>query len=155
MTNMTRRSFLGLVTLLTGLSPARGEFRIYEQESLDVSLGNDCVGALSSSIACQDYVQQFVQLKYRTSLQDDALTDSICTADCRASLESWFVSVSKSCAGKTLQGAIPTKFGGYMWAGFNETCVTDPKTGKYCNGMYMDREHETGAFLKKKKKTED
>jgi len=46
-------------------------------------------------------------------------------------------SVSTKCAGKTVNGAIPTKHGDYIWAGYNETCVRDPKTKEYCNGKYI------------------
>ncbi|KAF2743764.1 carbohydrate-binding module family 50 protein [Sporormia fimetaria CBS 119925] len=121
-----------LLNYLICLSAA---FTIYSADELDVTLGDVCIKALSGDINCISYVQTFMMPKYHGSLEDVQTTDSVCTTDCSASLSSWFKSVSTSCAGKTLGGAVPMKFGGYMWAGFNETCVKDPKTKQYCNDI--------------------
>lgn len=137
MTAMVRVTFSKSVTFLAGLSLVKSEFTIYDPKSLDVSLGASCIEALSARIDCHEYVLNFMEPTYRISLQNQTLTESICMSDCSASLEGWFDSVTGSCAGKTVRGAIPTKFGGYMWAGLNETCVRDPKTGDYCNGMCL------------------
>lgn len=134
---MVRVSFPKSASLLAGLSLVKSEFTIHDPKSLDASLGASCIEALSTRLDCHDYVLNFMEPGYRTSLQDKALTDSICTSDCSASLKGWFDSIAESCAGKTVKGAIPTKFGGYMWAGLNETCIRDPKTGDYCNGKCL------------------
>lgn len=134
---MARVSFLKSAALMAGLSLVKSEFTIHDPKSLDVSLKASCIEAISASIDCHDYVLNFMEPRYRTSIQDKTLTDSICTSDCSASLKGWFDSVTESCAGKTVRGAIPTKFGGYMWAGLNETCVRDLKTGDYCNGTWL------------------
>lgn len=42
--------------------------------------------------------------------------------------------ISSACADKTLHEATPMRIGGFMWEGWNETWVMDPKTKKYCNG---------------------
>ncbi|KAF2466137.1 uncharacterized protein BDR25DRAFT_237808 [Lindgomyces ingoldianus] len=110
-------------------------FVIYDSQKLDVTLGEGCINSLSANINCADYVQTFMMLSYRGSLENVTMTDTVCTSDCSGSLKNWFDSVSKSCAGKTLNDAVPMKFGGYMWAGFNETCVKDPKTKQYCNDI--------------------
>lgn len=109
--------------------------QLYLPESLDVTLGNSCIDALAATIDCHSYVQTFTELRYRQSLQNVTLTDAICAPGCSQSLRGWFDSVSTACAGKMVGGAIPTKYGGYMWAGWNETCVKDPRTKKYCNDV--------------------
>lgn len=131
---MTR--FLQKVTLAFGLGATFGAhgFSLYQADSLDVGLGPSCINALVANIDCIDYTRQFMQLRYRTSLENVTLTDQVCTGNCGASLKSWFDTVTTQCAGKSLGGAIPTKFGGYIYAGWNETCVKDPKTKQYCNG---------------------
>lgn len=109
--------------------------QLYLPESLDVTLAKSCINALTATIDCHSYVQTFTELHYRQSLQNVTLTDAICTTGCSQSLRSWFDSVSTACAGKTVGGAIPTKYGGYMWAEWNETCVKDPRTKQYCTNI--------------------
>lgn len=118
---------------LSTTSGARG-FSLYQANSLDVTLGPSCINALAANIDCIDYTRQFMQLRYRTSLENITLTDQVCTGNCGSSLKSWFDTVTTQCAGKSLRDTIPTKFGGYIYAGWNETCVKDPKTKQYCNG---------------------
>jgi hypothetical protein len=134
---MVRFSISSVVILIgsiLGNQLVNAAFSIYDESSvLDVSLGDACIAALTASVDCTPYVQQFQQLSYRGDL-DLALTDSICTSDCLSSLKSWFDSVSLSCVGKSVSGGIPTRYGGYMWAGYNETCVKDPRPPRaYCN----------------------
>lgn len=76
-----------------------------------------------------------MQLGYRGPLELQ-LPDAICDADCGSSLKAWYDSVAISCARKTLDGFPPMLYGGYMWAGWNETCVRDPRPPKACcNGI--------------------
>ncbi|KAF2012850.1 carbohydrate-binding module family 50 protein [Aaosphaeria arxii CBS 175.79] len=110
-------------------------FTIYERNELDNALGETCISSLAANIDCIDYVRAFMQLKYHSSLESVQLTDAVCTATCASSLKNYFDSVSGSCTGKSLSGAPPTKFGGYIWAGYNETCVRDPRTKSYCNDI--------------------
>ncbi|RYP26769.1 hypothetical protein DL767_007901 [Monosporascus sp. MG133] len=144
---MSRSVLIFAVSLIlaAGRSPSHlaraqeGEdIQLYIPERLDVALGEACIDALAANIDCHSYVQTFTELRYRQSLQNVTLTDEICAADCSRSLRSWFNSVSTSCAGKTVNNGIPTKYGGYMWAGWNETCVKDPRTKQYCNDIMYD-----------------
>ena len=117
------------------VAPAWDGFSIYDTDSLDTSLGTKCVEALSAQINCLPYVRSFMQIRYRGPLELE-LTKAICNADCASSLKTWFDSVATACTGKTLDKYPPMTYGGYMWAGWNETCATDPKPPKaYCNGM--------------------
>ena len=121
-----------------GLFLGVGAFRVFEVADLDnYDIGDACVSALSADIACNPYIRSFMELSYRGSLENITLTDEICVGTCSGSLRKWFEAVSKDCAGKSFGSsgrAIPTQYGGNIWAGWNETCVKDPKTNRYCNG---------------------
>ncbi|KAF2820810.1 hypothetical protein CC86DRAFT_360066 [Ophiobolus disseminans] len=125
-----------LVGLIQGSRLVNAQFTIYDSSTLiDDSLGEDCRAALTATFDCSPVVQTFQELSYRGDL-DVALTDSICTQDCLSSLKSWFDSVAVKCAGKSVSEGVPTRYGGYMWAGYNETCVKDPRPPRaYCNNV--------------------
>jgi hypothetical protein len=124
-----------LGVLFLGTSVVDAQFTVYDPSSLDVTLGNGCIKALGATIDCSPFVETFQRLSYRTDL-DVALTDSICTAGCLTSLKTYFDTVSVQCSGKTVSGGTPTRYGGYMWQGYNETCVKDPRPPRaYCNSM--------------------
>ncbi|KAH8706873.1 hypothetical protein GQ44DRAFT_753038 [Phaeosphaeriaceae sp. PMI808] len=128
-----------LIGFIPGTQLVNAEFTIYDNSTLlDATLGDECRAALTASINCVPYVQTFQQLSYRGDL-DVALTDSICTQDCLSSLKAWFDTVSAKCVGKSVSEGIPTRYGGYIWAGYNETCIKDPRPPRaYCN-IYIQR----------------
>ncbi|KAK3315446.1 hypothetical protein B0H66DRAFT_481824 [Apodospora peruviana] len=115
----------------------QSSFAVYQPLSLDglTALGDVCVKALYANITCSEFVRTFMKPGYRGSPGDKEFTDSICTAECQASLKNWFDSVSSACAGKTLHDGVPQRLGGYLYEGWNETCVRDPKTKEYCNDI--------------------
>ncbi|KAF9871213.1 hypothetical protein CkaCkLH20_11382 [Colletotrichum karsti] len=125
------------VFILFGTHPVHCQngFALYNATNLDVTLGTGCVEALSTRIGCDPYVQSFAERGYRGPLPNTALTDAVCTSDCSGSLKAWFNDVTTRCQGMTLDDSVPNRVGGYLWAGFNETCVKDPKTKKYCNDI--------------------
>ncbi|RKK66855.1 hypothetical protein BFJ69_g15020 [Fusarium oxysporum] len=128
-----------LKPLLTfGLVASARAFRIYESDDLN-NVGTTCASALSADIACNPYIHDFMSLRYRFSLENVTLTDEICVSSCSSSLRQWFNSVSKECTGDEWKSTmVPTAYGGYIWAGWNETCVKDPKTKKYCNDIISE-----------------
>ncbi|KAK8098917.1 LysM domain-containing protein [Apiospora kogelbergensis] len=92
-------------------------FQIYLKESLGrMDLPETCQTALSQAILCDPTVEDFVNTGYRGSLDDKAQTD----------------------AGYNITDSAPTTAGGRMWAGYNETCLTDPVSGEYCNDLIDD-----------------
>ncbi|KAF4466832.1 hypothetical protein FALBO_6306 [Fusarium albosuccineum] len=114
-------AFQRLVSLLGLCLSASANFNIYNATTLeDVNVGDACVKAMAADIACPAYIRSFMQPRYHGSLNNVALTDEICTGTCSASLKRWFNTV---------------RYGGYIWAGWNETCIKDPKTKKYCNEL--------------------
>ncbi|CAG8101452.1 unnamed protein product, partial [Penicillium nalgiovense] len=114
------------------------EFPGFTMWSADVealsSLPSACKTSLSQKVKCDPWAKMFLKDTYRGSLNNDTLIDSICDGTCGASLKSWFGSVQTNCIGYNISGSAPTKYGGQIWSGWNETCLKDPATGDYCNG---------------------
>jgi hypothetical protein len=125
------------VVLLLATQVVHGQdgFILYNATFLDDALGSDCINALTAPISCDLYVQTFTQPDYRGSLGDKTATDKVCSATCSGSLQGYFNDVTTKCGSKTLDYALPNRLGGYLWYGFNETCVKDPKTKNYCNDI--------------------
>ncbi|KAL6229168.1 hypothetical protein BDW75DRAFT_245974 [Aspergillus navahoensis] len=115
-------------------------FTIYSTESLeDHDLPTACKTSLTEQIKCNPYVRSMTQLRYHGSLENDTLTDSVCDPSCGRSLEQWFNSVGRNCAGYNMsRGSPPVMYGGRMWAGYNETCSKDKATGDYYNAIIND-----------------
>jgi hypothetical protein len=124
-----------LVPLLSLCLGASASFNIYNATQLeDKDVGAACIKALAADIACPTYIRSFVAPSVHGSLQNATLTNEICTGTCSASLRSWFNTVVGACANDDFGDGVPQRLGGYIWAGWNETCIKDPKTKKYCNG---------------------
>ncbi|KAJ9199434.1 hypothetical protein DTO164E3_4746 [Paecilomyces variotii] len=109
-------------------------FQLYDPSDLE-GLTAPCVTALTRIIKCDSYLLKFQEAFYHGSLGNDTLADSVCDKSCGASLQEWFDTVSMSCAGQNVTGAVPTKLGGIVYQGYNETCLKDPGSGKYCNDI--------------------
>jgi hypothetical protein len=71
-------------------------------------------------------------------MHNDTLTDLMCDETCGQSLQVWFESVSVDCA-REHDHVVLSEPGGIVWAGWNETCVKDPNTGKYCGGKSIPK----------------
>lgn len=119
---------------VSGPRPVPG-FQLYTGDGLrNVDVPDACKKALSSKIICDQYITRFQEPSYRGSPDNEALTESICGKTCGKSLVDWFNGVEAWCHGYNISRQLPTTRGGRMWAGVNETCVKDSKTGEYCNG---------------------
>jgi hypothetical protein len=92
-----------------------------------------CQTALTRLIDCDDEVYMFQKPKWRGGLDNDTLSDLVCSPSCGASIETWFHQVTTNCASDESQVPLNMK-GGIAWAGWNETCAKDAKSGKYCGG---------------------
>ncbi|KAF4234129.1 hypothetical protein CNMCM6805_008835 [Aspergillus fumigatiaffinis] len=110
-------------------------FTIYEPDDLPSSFSAECVSALTATIDCVDHVFSFYETAYHGALGDDSLTEAVCDQNCGNSLAAWFNNVQKNCPGYKLFNGPVDRFGGNMWAGWNETCYKDPTTGQYCNDI--------------------
>ena len=124
-------------SLLSLCFTASATFNIYNATNLEnKNVGDACVKALSADIACPAHLRSFMAPSYHGSLGNVSLTDEICTGTCSASLKNWFNTVITACADEEFGDGFPQRYGGYIWAGWNETCIRDPKTKKHCNGRF-------------------
>ena len=93
-----------------------------------------CGTAMTRTIECHDHTYMFDDMKWRAGLQNDPLSDLVCDKTCGESIQAWFESVSLNCADHQKDNVVLTKPGGILWAGWNETCLKDPDTDRYCGG---------------------
>ncbi|KAH8698403.1 pectate lyase superfamily protein-domain-containing protein [Talaromyces proteolyticus] len=113
-------------------------FTIYSPDDLPSTFSAECITALSATIDCDLYVFDFYETAYHGSLGNETLTDSVCDKGCGESLGNWVHDVQRNCAGYTLFSNPADRFGGNMWAGWNETCYKDPTTNLYCNDIIQN-----------------
>jgi hypothetical protein len=112
-------------------------FRISETDSLkDLGLGDTCEQVLYQSLKCDDYVARFSSSSYHRSLNDQALTTSVCDKSCQGALTTFSRRANVACAGKELFPGYPVAaLIDTIWGGWNETCVFDiAALAKNCNG---------------------
>ncbi|GAB1214598.1 hypothetical protein ATERTT37_003762 [Aspergillus terreus] len=110
-------------------------FQIYDLEDLNNvdGLTTTCKTALSQIIRCAAFLQSFQYPNSGRYFDNATEADRICTPSCGSSLKSWFDNVSSSCTNQTLGNSDPTRYGGYIYAAYNQSCYRDTKTGKYCH----------------------
>ncbi|KAI0112109.1 hypothetical protein GGR51DRAFT_547171 [Nemania sp. FL0031] len=100
-------------------------------------LASSCEQVLYQTIACDSYVLNLGQRVYHGALGDTGLTDAVCAATCATALTAARRRIAGACA------STPDLFTGYpvlslidsIQAGWNETCLKDTETGKYCNAI--------------------
>ncbi|KAI0383271.1 hypothetical protein F5Y04DRAFT_278977 [Hypomontagnella monticulosa] len=102
-----------------------------------LGLASACEQTLYQTINCDAYVADLGQKVYHGSLGNDSLTDSVCADTCQTALATARTNISDTCA------STPNLFEGYpvsalidsIQTGWNETCLRDIKTSKYCNDI--------------------
>ncbi|KAG6006482.1 hypothetical protein E4U21_007026 [Claviceps maximensis] len=147
------KSFL-LLSLLSGFTPAVATssfldprtagfgFPLVSSSEVQKSshINSNCQQVLQQTIQCDEHVASFRERAYRGSLDDAALTDRVCQATCERSLLTARRRLAAACA------STPDLVPGYpvltlietMIVGWNETCLRDKDTGKYCNDIIDD-----------------
>ncbi|KAM0552386.1 hypothetical protein ACHAPJ_007946 [Fusarium lateritium] len=115
------------------LSMSASAFKIYDAEDFeDKKIEKNCAKALTANIDCNNYIRDFKEPAYQGWIGDVKLADSVCTETCSESLRSWYDTATKECGEKASGRDSPARYGGYIWQGWNETCVKDTKTDQYC-----------------------
>ncbi|CAG8407763.1 unnamed protein product [Penicillium salamii] len=112
-------------------------FTFYEEDTQSTFLSElspICRTALTKLIDCDDEVYMFQTPMWRKGLDNDTLSDLVCSPSCGKSLATWFTQVTANCAADEID--IPFNLqGGNAWAGWNETCAKDAQSGKYCGDV--------------------
>ncbi|KAM0243049.1 hypothetical protein ACHAP5_006921 [Fusarium lateritium] len=112
-------------------------FQFYSKDVNDGHITSACAKALKAKIVCDDYVPHMNLNHYQKWVGDVELADKICTDSCSESFRSWNDTVTKDCA-EDMKEADYYHMGffisnvGYIWQGFNETCLKDDESGRYC-----------------------
>jgi hypothetical protein len=123
---------------MTGRRDFEG-FQLYSISGLRrQKIPETCKTALSAKIFCDPFMRTFQEPGYRGAVENTTLADSVCDKGCGDSLKSWYSNVMVACNDYNITGHVATLYGGRIWAGYNETCLTDSKSGLYCNGMCQD-----------------
>ena len=134
------------------LSPRATGFQLISNPALlqGSDLSDTCQSVLQQSIACDTYVASFKAKEYRSSLNDTALTNSVCAASCGTALTTAQRRIAGACA------STPELFPGYpilsvidtVVAGWNETCLKDKTSGKYCNSIISSGPQSASQVLR-------
>ncbi|KFZ20565.1 hypothetical protein V502_03132 [Pseudogymnoascus sp. VKM F-4520 (FW-2644)] len=133
-------AWVGGSTQTSGQRTFQG-FQVYDFDDwlLSLKLPAKCNIALTQVINCQDTLQTWTEPSWRGNLENTTLMDLVCDSGCGASLKSYFNTVETSCAGYNISGYPTTIPGGYIWEGYNQTCLKDTSTDRYCSDV-------TGTF---------
>lgn len=78
--------------------------------------------------------QRYARERWGLGLRNDTLSDLVCHSGCGESIATYFEGVERDCTALVERILIPAKRGGQLWAGWNETCLRDEKTERYCGG---------------------
>ncbi|KAK1994860.1 hypothetical protein LX36DRAFT_692917 [Colletotrichum falcatum] len=113
-------------------------FQAVPQQLLDmVSLDATCLQVLKQTINCEETVADLGQREYHGSLETIELTDAVCTPSCKSALTVARRRIQGACAktpellpGMTILSQIDS-----VVAGWEETCLKDEASGKYCNDI--------------------
>ncbi|EPE04207.1 hypothetical protein F503_04722 [Ophiostoma piceae UAMH 11346] len=129
-------AWLGGANQTTGQRNITG-YTLYTRDDLDsYSFSEQCKTALTATLACVNETMQWTSPAYHGSLDNATLQAQVCVAGCGASLASWFYGVATSCAGYVWSSGAPLQMaGGYVWYGYNESCLTETTSKKYCNDV--------------------
>ena len=112
-------------------------FPIASKAILDgASINSECKSVLLRNVSCDLSVQTLGGQFYHGSLGDASLTAEACSSRCAESLAFHHHRIVSSCGTDTvLSPGFPiVSLIDKIWGGWNETCVMDLKSGKYCNG---------------------
>ncbi|RAK82201.1 LysM peptidoglycan-binding domain-containing protein [Aspergillus fijiensis CBS 313.89] len=102
-------------------------------------LSPSCRASMTQKIHChaktRSLQRQWARWQQGPGLGNDTLSDLVCDSGCGESLATWFLDVERDCATLEERMLFPTLRGGQLWAGWNETCLRDEGTGRYCGDV--------------------
>jgi hypothetical protein len=104
-----------------------------------LGLTSVCEQVLYQTINCDNFTQTLNEPKYHSSLNNTALTASVCATSCGTALATARRRISGACV------STPDIIPGYpvlalidkIYTGWNETCLKDNGSSRYCNGKFF------------------
>ncbi|KAJ5770502.1 uncharacterized protein N7511_002553 [Penicillium nucicola] len=101
-----------------------------------------CKASMTRRIHChkktRSLQRQLGRRRRGSGLGSEALSDLVCDSRCGESIAAWVESVERDCATLEERMLFPSMRGGQLWAGWNETCLRDERTGRYCGDVMDD-----------------
>ncbi|RAH79622.1 hypothetical protein BO86DRAFT_148154 [Aspergillus japonicus CBS 114.51] len=98
-----------------------------------------CRASMTQRIHChaktRSLQRQWARWRKGSGLENNTLSDLVCDSGCGESLAAWVRSVERDCATLEERMLFLTLRGGQLWAGWNETCLRDAGTGRYCGDV--------------------
>jgi hypothetical protein len=118
-------------------------FQFFHKTVEDGHVSQACAKALTAGIECHEYINAMNLNHYQKWVGDVKLADEICSDTCSDSFRSWNDTVAKDCAEEINSSDSKPRYTtdwfmsavGYYWQGFNETCVKDTQSNRYCQGQ--------------------
>jgi hypothetical protein len=125
--------FVG-ISLASRFADAAG-FAMFPQGSMtNRGLSSSCEATLYQTVRCPEEAANLVA-PGNTIADDAALLESVCHKTCGGSIGHQSSKVALACGTEEFfSGITYVSLIDQLWSSWNKTCVTDPKTGKNCNG---------------------
>lgn len=128
---------LGGLAIVTRLAAASG-LAIFPEGSLSsAGLPSDCEATLYQFISCADETAGLDAYGYLDS-DDPAVTKLVCRPTCGGAIGHMRTKVASACGTEEMvPGMSFVHLVDKFWSSWNQTCFTDPKTGKFCHGKHL------------------
>ncbi|KAL4788913.1 pectate lyase superfamily protein-domain-containing protein [Aspergillus venezuelensis] len=112
-------------------------FELFERGSLDgIDLAATCIESLYQTVYCDNTVWEMRDATYHGTLGDGELTDSVCDAGCQRSLAQVHTGIATRCGESDIIPGLPAiSVVERLWWAYNDTCLKDVTTGRYCNDI--------------------
>ncbi|KAF2706110.1 carbohydrate-binding module family 50 protein [Pleomassaria siparia CBS 279.74] len=128
---------VGVVPILNRRQTTTGFTLVPDGALKGAGLGATCEQVLYQNINCNNFTKTLDEPKYHPSLNDTALTKSVCAPSCGTALANARRRVSGACT------TTPELFPGFpvlalidkVYTGWNETCLKDNTTSAFCNDI--------------------
>ncbi|KAH7183621.1 uncharacterized protein B0J16DRAFT_402152 [Fusarium flagelliforme] len=127
--------FLAVLTIVIRLADAAGLAMFTKGALAGSELPSDCETTLYQTVSCPEEVSDLMTDGYIDS-DDPAVTKRVCSKTCGGSIGHMRSKVASACGSREMiPGMAYVNLVDKLWSGWNQSCFSDPKTGKYCNDV--------------------
>ncbi|KAJ5387333.1 hypothetical protein N7509_009874 [Penicillium cosmopolitanum] len=106
-----------------------------EDDGLLEGLSSACQTAMTRLINCPDETYSFLERSWPRSYTNKTIAKMVCSTECEKSMQTWYEDVTHHCSEFDTKEDVMNFRGGVLWAGWNQTCLQDPESGKYCSDV--------------------